>query len=319
ERVTMAPAFRLSMRPAVSGNMQQFLVDFSGQRAELQRLHFLPVPAAPRIDASRCVVRDNSITVVWGPIGDGDDGGSGPIERYELQYRKADCDSLLKAVAEASWEKICDIRETNVTISGLKFDSNFVIVRVRARNKAAAGDFSEPVSMETRAFHFSLDASTAHSELKVLGDTVTWEPQGVKGPDPRLRGKDNKGSRSNTPSPNKTSAGRPGRFAGDSYTVLGDKEMSGGCHYWELRPLADWKSLSVGVAYRGSLSRFDQLGKSSCSWCLHASQWLQSSLSAKHNNRAKMLDSPLPHRIGIYCHHDNGNQGAHGRWSDGTT
>ncbi len=92
------------------------------------------------------------------------------------------------------------------------------------------------------------------------------------------------------------------------FRLLGDQEMTGGCHYWELRPLTDWKSFSVGVAYRASLGRFDQLGKSAGSWCLHASQWLQSSLAAKHNNRAKALDWPLPQRIGIYCDYNNGTQ-----------
>ncbi|XP_051794889.1 FSD1-like protein isoform X2 [Acanthochromis polyacanthus] len=308
ERVTMAPAFRLTTRPAVSDNMSQFTVDFSTERAGLQRLHFLPVPRAPEIDLSNCVVRDNAITVAWQPLGDADsDGGSGPIERYELEYRKTNRDSS-RAAGEACWEKICDIRETQVTISGLKFDSPFVVVRVRARNKAAAGDFSEPIAMETKAFNFGFDAVTAHAELKVHGDSVTWEPQGVKGHDPRLRAKDNK-SRSATPSPNKTAASRAGRdrFAGESYTVLGDQEMTGGSYYWELRPLADWKSFSVGVAYRASLGRFDQLGKGAGSWCLSASQWLQTSLAAKHNNRAKALDWPLPQRIGIYCDYDNGD------------
>ncbi|XP_051794890.1 FSD1-like protein isoform X3 [Acanthochromis polyacanthus] len=309
ERVTMAPAFRLTTRPAVSDNMSQFTVDFSTERAGLQRLHFLPVPRAPEIDLSNCVVRDNAITVAWQPLGDADsDGGSGPIERYELEYRKTNRDSS-RAAGEACWEKICDIRETQVTISGLKFDSPFVVVRVRARNKAAAGDFSEPIAMETKAFNFGFDAVTAHAELKVHGDSVTWEPQGVKGHDPRLRAKDNKSSRSATPSPNKTAASRAGRdrFAGESYTVLGDQEMTGGSYYWELRPLADWKSFSVGVAYRASLGRFDQLGKGAGSWCLSASQWLQTSLAAKHNNRAKALDWPLPQRIGIYCDYDNGD------------
>lgn len=41
-RVTMAPAFRLTTCPAVSENMSQFTVDFSLERAGLQRLHFLP-------------------------------------------------------------------------------------------------------------------------------------------------------------------------------------------------------------------------------------------------------------------------------------
>ncbi|XP_040014106.1 FSD1-like protein isoform X3 [Xiphias gladius] len=311
ERVTMAPAFRLTTRPAVSENMAQFTVDFSVERAGLQQLHFLPVPRAPEIDVSSCVVNDNNIMIAWQPASEADNNGvSGPIERYELEYRKTNHDSSLRAIGEACWEKICDITETQVTISGLKFDSRFVVVRVRAKNKTAAGEFSEPVTMETKAYNFGFDASTAHAELKVQGETVTWEPQGVKGHDPRLRGKESKScSRSATPSPNKTAGSRPGRdrFAGESYTVLGDQEMVGGCHYWELRPLADWKSFSVGVAYRTSLGRFDQLGKSASSWCLHASQWLQSSLAAKHNNRAKALDWPLPQRIGIYCNYDNGD------------
>lgn len=84
--------------------------------------------------------------------------------------------------------------------------------------------------------------------------------------------------------------------------------MTDGCYYWEIRPLADWKSFSVGVAYRASLGRFDQLGKNGGSWCLHASQWLQSSLAVKHNNRVKTLEGPLPQRIGIYCDHGNGRE-----------
>uniref|UniRef100_A0A3Q1F8A1 FSD1-like protein n=1 Tax=Acanthochromis polyacanthus TaxID=80966 RepID=A0A3Q1F8A1_9TELE len=304
--VTMAPAFRLTTRPAVSDNMSQFTVDFSTERAGLQRLHFLPVPRAPEIDLSNCVVRDNAITVAWQPLGDADsDGGSGPIERYELEYRKTNRDSS-RAAGEACWEKICDIRETQVTISGLKFDSPFVVVRVRARNKAAAGDFSEPIAMETKAFNFGFDAVTAHAELKVHGDSVTWEPQGVKGHDPRLRAKDNKSREPLHPPASVPSAGSCTADP-EPLPYLRDQEMTGGSYYWELRPLADWKSFSVGVAYRASLGRFDQLGKGAGSWCLSASQWLQTSLAAKHNNRAKALDWPLPQRIGIYCDYDNGD------------
>ncbi|XP_047426197.1 FSD1-like protein isoform X2 [Mugil cephalus] len=305
ERVTMAPAFRLTTRPVASENMSQFTVDFSTERAGLQRLHFLPVPRAPEIDVSRCCVRDNAVTVSWRPPAE--DESSVSNQRYELQYQKNNQDVWMRTTG-ACWEKICDITQTQATITGLKFDSRFVVVRVRARNKAAAGEFSEPVAMETPAFNFGLEAATAHAELKVDGLTVTWEPQ-VKGHEARLKGKDPRASRSSTPSPNKTSTprGARDRFSGDSYTVLGDQEMTSGVHYWELRPLADWKSFSVGVAYRGSLGRFDQLGKSPGSWCLCASQWLQSSLSAKHNNRVKTLDWTLPQRIGVYCDYDNGD------------
>ncbi|XP_036974182.1 FSD1-like protein isoform X1 [Acanthopagrus latus] len=337
ERVTMAPAFRLTTRPAVSENMSQFTVDFSVERAGLQRLHFLPVPRAPEVDMSRCIVRDNNIMVAWRPAGEDDSDGdisvSGPIERYDLEYRKTNQEGSLRAAGEACWEKICDIRETHVSISDLKFDSRFVVVRVRARNKTAAGDFSEPVALETRAYNFGFDAATAHAELKVQGDTVTWEPQGVKGHDPRLRGKENKSRfltlcSLHTASPRTASVAevpRPRLIRQQeveqdvtdslesrtqcSFVVClqGDQEMTGGTYYWELRPLVDWKSISVGVAYRASLGRYDQLGKSAGSWCLHASQWLQSSLAAKHNNRAKVLDWPLPQRIGVYCDYDNGD------------
>ena len=108
----------------------------------------LSVPKAPEIDAPSCVARDNNITVAWRPAGDGD-ADDGRIERYDLEYRKSNREDSLRAAGDACWEKIPDIEETQATISGLKFDSRFVVVRVRARNKAAAGDFSEPVAVPT--------------------------------------------------------------------------------------------------------------------------------------------------------------------------
>lgn len=191
----MAPAFRLSTRLAASENMSQFTVDFSMERAELQRLHFLPVPRAPEVDASSCVVRDNTITVAWRPACDDVTDGnssSGRVGCYEVEYRKTNCDNALRTAGEACWEKIHDVRETQVTITDLKFDSQFIVIRVRAKNKTAAGEFSEPIAVETRAFNFSFDAASSHPELKVQNDTVTWEPQGVKGHDPRLKGKESK-------------------------------------------------------------------------------------------------------------------------------
>lgn len=43
----MAPAFRLTTRLAASENMSQYTVDFSAERAGLQRLHFLPGESVP--------------------------------------------------------------------------------------------------------------------------------------------------------------------------------------------------------------------------------------------------------------------------------
>lgn len=90
-------------------------------RSEVTCFSCFSVPRAPQIDASSCVVRDNTITVTWRLPGEADSGGdssSRPIERYDLEYRKTDRDSTLRVAGEACWEKVCDIIEPQVTISG---------------------------------------------------------------------------------------------------------------------------------------------------------------------------------------------------------
>ncbi len=46
-----------------------------------------------------------------------------------------------------------------MNVLGLKFDSQFIVVRVRAKNKTAAGEFSEPVTMETKGNHRNKDVN----------------------------------------------------------------------------------------------------------------------------------------------------------------
>lgn len=75
------------------------------------------VPRAPQIDVSSCVVCDNDITVAWQPAGEAEGDGE-RIERYELEYRKTNRDNSLRAAGDACWEKILDISDTRVTISG---------------------------------------------------------------------------------------------------------------------------------------------------------------------------------------------------------
>lgn len=98
--------------------------------------------------------------------------------------------------------------------------------RVRACNKAVAGEFSEPVTLETRggswggksdrnvtplchhpcvcggdtadgglspAFMFRLDASTCHQNLRVEELSVEWDATGGKVQDVKAREKDGKG------------------------------------------------------------------------------------------------------------------------------
>jgi hypothetical protein len=86
----------------------------------------------------------------------------------------------------------------------------------------------------------------------------------------------------------------------------GDTLIDGGDHYWEVRYEPDSKAFGVGVAYR-SLGRFEQLGKTAASWCLHVNNWLQVSFTAKHANKVKVLDAPVPDCLGVHCDFHQGD------------
>ncbi|XP_065803075.1 FSD1-like protein isoform X7 [Muntiacus reevesi] len=302
----------------VSDNMTHLMVDFSQERQILQTLKFLPVPKAPEIDPVECLVADNSVTVAWRmPEEDN------KIDHFIMEYRKTNFDGLPRVKDERCWEVVDNIKGTEYTLSGLKFDSKYMNFRVRACNKAVAGEFSDPVTLETKALNFNLDNSSSHLNLKVEDTCVEWDPTGGKGQDSKIKGKENKGSvhvtslkkhsRSGTPSPKRTSVGsRPpavrgsrDRFTGESYTVLGDTAIESGQHYWEVKAQKDCKSYSVGVAYK-TLGKFDQLGKTNTSWCIHVNNWLQNTFAAKHNNKVKALDVAVPERIGVFCDFDGG-------------
>ncbi|XP_064293902.1 FSD1-like protein isoform X2 [Phalacrocorax carbo] len=375
DRVTMASAFRISLKPKVSDSMTHLMVDFALERRMLQAVKFLPVPAkapssarqvffpagcsggtwgqpapapanfllqespafldsfalqdilprdspnqcpeqaklcppevhvpkAPEIDLAACLVADNCITVSWTmPEEDS------RIDHFVLEYRKTNFDGLPRVKDEQRWELIDYIKATEYTLSGLKFDTKYMNLRVQACNKAVAGEYSDPVTLETKAFVFSLDSTSSHLNLKVEDTYVEWDPTGGKGQE-KTKGKENKSS--GAPSPKRTSIstrslarGSRDRFTGESYTVLGDTAVESGQHYWEVRAQKDCKSYSVGVTYR-NLGKFDQLGKTNSSWCIHINNWLQTTFSAKHNNKTKTLDMPVPDRIGVYCDFDGG-------------
>ncbi|XP_031413291.1 FSD1-like protein [Meleagris gallopavo] len=315
DRVTMASAFRISLKPEVSDSMTHLMVDFSQERHALQTVKFLPVPKAPVIDLAACLVIDNCITVSWRmPEEDS------RVDHFVLEYRKTNFDGLARVKDEQSWELIDYIKATEYTLSGLKFDTKYINVRVRACNKAVAGEYSDPVTLETKAFVFDLDNTSSHLNLKVEDSYVEWEPTGGKGQE-KVKGKENKSSGQNTvlksskrsgASPKRTSIGGKAavkgsrdRFAGESYTVLGNNAIESGQHYWEVRAQKDCKSYSVGVAYK-TLGKYDQLGKTNISWCIHVNNWLQNTFAAKHNNKTKTLDIPVPDRLGVYCNFDGG-------------
>ncbi|XP_053228716.1 fibronectin type III and SPRY domain-containing protein 1 isoform X1 [Podarcis raffonei] len=316
DSVTMAPAFRLSLKAKVSDNMSHLMVDFGQERRILQSLKFLPVPSAPEIDTAESLVADNCVTLVWRmPEEDS------KIDHYVLEYRRTNFEGPPRVKEDQPWMVIEGIKQTEYTLSGetahagLKFDMKYMNFRVKACNKAVAGEFSEPVTLETRAFVYRLDATTSHQNLKVEDPSVEWDAMGGKVQDIKAREKDGKGrtaSPVNSParcvqSPKRMPTGRSGRdrFTAESYTVLGDTLIDGGDHYWEVRYDRDSKAFAVGVAYR-TLGKFDQLGKTPSSWCLHLNNWLQVSFTAKHNNKSKILDVPVPDIIGIYCNFHEG-------------
>lgn len=188
DRVTVASAFRISLKPKVSDSMTHLMVDFSMERHMLKAIKFLPVPRAPEIDMEACVVADNCITVSWRmPEEDC------RIDHFVLEYRKTNFDGLPRVKDEQHWEVIDNIKATEYTISGLKFDKKYVNVRVKACNKAVAGEYSDPATLETKAFVFSLDSTSSHLNLKVEDTYVEWDPTGGKG-QLKIKGKENKSS-----------------------------------------------------------------------------------------------------------------------------
>ncbi|XP_064799686.1 FSD1-like protein isoform X2 [Oncorhynchus masou masou] len=188
DRVTMASAFRLTMKPKVTDSMNHLMVDFTQERQLLQNLKFLPVPWAPEMEVGDCLVLDNTVSVAWKmPVEDS------KIDHYILEYRKTDHEGLPRIKDERCWEVVDNIKTTEYSLSGLKFDSKFMNFRVRACNKAAAGEYSDPVTLETRAFNFGFDSSSSHLNLKVEDRTVEWDPQGGKGLESKVKGKENKG------------------------------------------------------------------------------------------------------------------------------
>ncbi|CAG04846.1 unnamed protein product, partial [Tetraodon nigroviridis] len=362
DSVTMAPAFRLSLKAKASDNMSHLMVDFSQERSVLQGLKFLPVPATPEIQISDCQVCDNTVTVVWTlPEPDG------KIDHYILEHRRTNHEGPPRIREDYPWMVVEGIRETEhtltgggveggrrgrpeggvrgadppvcVCIQGLRFDTRYMTFRVKACNKAVAGDFSEPVTLETHAFSFKLDCSSSHQNLRVEDMNVEWDGSGGKprtsarrrtGPIPlctprpgRCRrkgwrqsaGRERERGRENLPtllfrsalmSPKRAPTTRPGRdrFTAESYTVLADTAIDAGQQYWEVRFDKESKAFAAGVALR-SLGRFDQLGKSGASWCIHLNNWLQQT-DGQAQQQGRALDCPIPSSIGVYVNYEEG-------------
>ncbi|NXU41866.1 FSD1 protein, partial [Drymodes brunneopygia] len=277
--VTMAPAFRLSLKAKVSDNMSHLMVDFAQERRLLQALAFLPGTARPGGHGGQGLAHSGGGAtgggsarprVPWGTFPEGQEGGG---------------DGGVRGVGAVP----------------------------RGAVGSGCHGWGPQGSLGCHA-----GVSGCHG----------WGPQGSLGCHAGVSGCHGWGDREGTRVMQGTQRGQsPWGDAGDTQRDLagwgqdrphrgcpgqsggrapsGDTLIDGDEHYWEVRYDRDSKAFGVGVAYR-SLGKFDQLGKTSASWCLHLNNWLQVSFSAKHNNKAKALDVPVPDCIGVHCNFHEG-------------
>ncbi|NXF65973.1 FSD1 protein, partial [Ciccaba nigrolineata] len=278
DSVTMAPAFRLSLKAKVSDNMSHLMVDFTQERRLLQALAFLPVPSTPEIDLAESLVADNCVTLAWRMPDD-----NSKIDHYVLEYRKTNFEGPPRAKEDQPWMVVEGIKGTEYTLSG-------------GRDRFTAESYT--VLGESRGHPVGAGGDPAGTQ----GCGRGW---GAPGRGPEGRGGDVGGHGAPRGSWRGWGQDLWVQQAEPCPVPTGDTLIDGDDHYWEVRYDRDSKAFGVGVAYR-SLGKFDQLGKTSASWCLHLNNWLQVSFSAKHANKAKVLDVPVPDCIGVYCNFHEG-------------
>jgi len=67
-------------------------------------------------------------------------------------------------------------------ISDLILNHNFIQFRCQAQNKFIPGEYSDVVNIKTQTFHFQLDATASHPNLKLVSPLqVEWEAAAIKG------------------------------------------------------------------------------------------------------------------------------------------
>ncbi|NXK75473.1 FSD1 protein, partial [Amazona guildingii] len=113
------------------------------------------------------------------------------IDHYVLEYRRTNFEGPPRAKEDQPWMVVEGIRSTEYTLPRMKFDMKYMNFRVRACNKAVAGEFSEPVTLETRASRRA--ARPCHQNLRVEELSVEWDATGGKLQDVKAREKDGKG------------------------------------------------------------------------------------------------------------------------------
>ncbi|XP_076819260.1 FSD1-like protein isoform X1 [Clavelina lepadiformis] len=306
ERITMSSIFRLSGTPFLSDSTCHLVADFTREEKILEKLSFLPVPGTPLLNEEECVCIDNELKLKWEmPQSSEEDSILAEdicprpvVDFYVLQHRQVSSD---QGNPDVPWKTVENVKEAAYTLPGIIFCKSFMQIKVQAWNKAVGGQFSDVVTLSTNAFSFKFDASASHGNLKVVEPCmVEWDPTATKPVEARIRSASGRPGSSPSKSASPSKLKSKDRFIGESYTILGDAAIADSEVYFEVTPHPECKTYSVGVT-SGSLSRYDQLGRTPNSWCISATKWIQNTFVAKHNNKMKNLDqASLPNAVGIY-------------------
>ncbi len=128
-----------------------------------------------------------------------------PAQSYTVEYRPTQ--------QGADWLTFDGIAMTHCHLKDLFYETEYS-VRVKAVNISGESDYSDSILVKTGSppIKFVPDVQTAHVNLKITGCNVAYDRAGAKSR--------NAGERS---------------FIGASFSVLGDRNVMRGKHYWEVR------------------------------------------------------------------------------------
>jgi len=291
ERITMSPAFRVSMIPSVSDSQCWLAVDFSTQKKLIEKLDFLKAPSKPIICEDYCRVSDNQLYCEW-KMPESDENEEEEAEHFNFQYRQVDSDQINQIT---SWRTVTALTCKACLIEDLILNHNFIQFRCQAQNKFIPGEYSDVVNIKTQTFHFQLDATASHPNLKLVSPLqVEWEAAAIKA--------ENRTRPSTAETRGSPKRIKPkDRFTGESYTILGDSDVPDDVEiYFEVMAQVESKIFGCGLTVN-SIGRYDQLGRTSGSWALFVNKWIQNSIVAKHNKKIKTLErSSFPLLVGIH-------------------
>ncbi|KAI8496313.1 hypothetical protein Bbelb_261540 [Branchiostoma belcheri] len=199
-------------------------IDFTQCKKELEALDFGAIPDWPFIADDRCSRSMEEAHIEWAPVEEACE--------YDVCYSVGNIQTV-------STLKGCSYTATNLT-PGTKYK-----FEVASKNKAGRSCPSSIV-LATTPFKFQLDQNTASRYLLVSEENTQVSKLEKPIPLPRAS----------------LTSSRFDPEEGDQHTVLGDKSIRRGRHYWEVSVRGQY---SIGVAYE-SMPRDEDICNTNESW-----------------------------------------------------